>query len=127
MARIQFPNSQLQCFPSLIMPDEVLNDLATWAERITDKASMRRWVGSRWSDLGRYWTDILQIIQHGQAMRLDEGEIFEVWKHCNDVKRKRVTVSEVNPIRVEFEERRTAWLIKSGYTSKRITKGQEAA
>lgn len=122
----KFSDSHMQYFPSLIMPDEVLDSLATWAEHISDEATMRRWVGGLWSEIEHYWSDVLEIIERGQAMRLDEKDMFEVWKEHNDLKRKRISTPVINPSLVEFEERRDAWIIKRGYDSKKNTKTRKA-
>ena len=48
-AQEKFPNSHMRYFPSLIMPDEVLNSLTTWADQIVDEPTMRRWIGNTWT------------------------------------------------------------------------------
>jgi len=114
-AQEAFPGSYLGFFPSLIMPDDVLESLATWAERITDENSMRHWVGNSWSDLALRCPDLLEIIRRGQAMLLDRGEMFEVWQRHNDIKRKRIPAPVLNPERVDFDKRRGEWTVKRGH------------
>ena len=127
-ARTMFDNSQYQFFPSLIMPDEVLDSLATWAENISDETTMRRWVGNEWADIQDHWLELLEILKRGQAMDLDQGEMFEIWVRHNDVKRGRVTVPTENLAKIEFESRREEWMLSHGHkvnTAKKNSRGNK--
>lgn len=121
-----FSGSYLRFFSSLIMPDEVLESLATWAEHIRDEPTMRHWVGDAWTDIRLYWPEILEILERGQAMMLDKGEMFDVWQEHQDIKRKRISAPVDNPAKDEFEERRTEWMIKCGYASNTNIKKRKA-
>ena len=125
-AQEKFPNSHMRYFPSLIMPDEVLNSLTTWADQIVDEPTMRRWIGNTWTGIRPYGAELLEILKRGQAMRLDEGDMFEEWKRHNDIKRKRLPSLTCNSASIEFEERRKNWMIKQGYMSRKVFKKRNA-
>ena len=118
-AQEKFFDSHLQYFPSLIMTDAVLNLLITWADHIVDEGSMRRWIGDGWVGIKSYGDELLTILKRGQAMNLDEGEMFEEWTKHNDLKRKRIAKPVINIAEVEFQERREAWMIKQGIMIKK--------
>ena len=114
-AQILFPNSHIQFFPSVILPDDVLKSLATWADLISDESDMTRFIDGFWSDMKIHSAEILDILKRGQAIDLAEGEMFEEWKRHNDIKKKRILVPLSNPAKTEFDERRNSWAIQRGY------------
>lgn len=115
MAEMVFQDSYLRFFPSLILPDEALANLATWGEYINDEASMRRWVGSGWAGLSQYCDQILPILKQGQALDKDRGEVFDAWALRNDIKKGRCPNPLFNEEKANFDARRVSWMIEHGH------------
>ena len=113
-AREVFDGLYLQYLPTLIMPDNALEALATCAEAVVDEATMRQRIGVSWADFDTWWPELLTILKRGQAMTLDEGEMFQVWKKHQDIKRKRLPAPIVNTTMAEFQNRRNCWLAGQG-------------
>ena len=113
-AQTTLSDPYLRLFPSIIMPDIVLDSVATWAEYIHDEESMRRRIGNGWSGIKAHLDEILNILKEGQKMRSDIGEMYNEWKQLNDIKRQR-TVAPFDIELVEIHKRRETWLRSLGF------------
>ena len=91
-----FPDSYIQHFPTLVLPDDILGSLAGWAEYIHDESTMWWWVSSALAGLPLYYNEILEILNKGRGMRGDDSEIYKLWKEQTDRKKGRVSAPVVN-------------------------------
>jgi superfamily II DNA helicase RecQ len=108
--QVTFAESKMQYVSSLIMSNEIMKSLTTWAEYIHDEAIMRKWVSDDWPNIKWHWRELLNIIKDDQGMKSSRGEIFQVWKEKTDIKVKRVVMLIENSVREEVENRREKWI-----------------
>ena len=114
----RFPSSELRFFPSLIMPDEVLVELANWAAHIHDEQTIQQYIRCAWAGLHKYSPELLDIIRYGRSLpgaQGESGEMFDEWIRCNDIKRRRIPDPLFNTQQANFDERRKSWMIACGY------------
>lgn len=103
----------LQHFPSLILPDTVMLQLADSAAAIQDKDSLRDIIGTNWSELERYADDILELLRRGNAIEVRRGDVLNTWSQSQAFmgvfKKKLRPERPVNPQVAAFNERKASW------------------
>lgn len=105
-----FQGLYFEKFPSLILPDSIVDQMILDSERITDKHKLKECIGSSWGQIEQFSTELLNIFQYGQQTPIDQGELFEVWKREQDIKRKRIPRPIVNQALEDFQKRREKWI-----------------
>ena len=96
--------------PSSILPTAVLEKLANHGDLVRDLRSLKALVGLGRGEISEFGSEILAIFLEGQALAVEEDEVYNAWVDKNNVKRKRVKVQPVNARRLEFDDERAAWL-----------------
>ena len=78
---------------------------------------MRRWVGHEWGATRKYHTEIVAILEEAYTLDDTEGVVFDEWAWCNDIKRKRISDPDRNVAQLEYDSRRSSWLISHSFNT----------
>ena len=111
-------NCRLGVESSIVMSDEYLEATARFGTHIQEISDLRRWAGS-WSDIDRYRTEVVAILNEGRTLSTHGSEITELWRaNCAKKRaRRQGGHNDVDSIPSQAEslsQRKEAWLIANG-------------
>ena len=114
-AQLLFKETLLEFIPSLVMPDEILDEVAKYGGYIKDVEMLARFTDGAWTEAARYGDEVVAILLQGQAMGLTDEEIDREHRKAIDIKKGRLEPDHINPAVKEFEQQRENWMIGLGF------------
>ena len=117
-AAVIYHNYRLGIESSIVMLDKYLEATTRFGTHIQEISDLRRWAGS-WSDIDRYRTEVVAILNEGRTLSTHGSEITELWRaNCAKKRaRRQGGHNDVDSILSQAEslsQRKEAWLIANG-------------